>query len=63
MVGGVDDFIGLTHRHELAILHALRRRYGADVIYTATGPILIAVNPFKAMPLYTPEVMARVSEG
>lgn len=58
IVGGVQDLIGLTHLHEPAILHALRLRYDADIIYTATGPILIAVNPFKAMPdLYSPGVM------
>lgn len=49
VVGGVDDLIELTHLHEPAILHALRLRYDSDVIYTATGPILIAVNPFKPM--------------
>ena len=49
-VGGVHDLIGLTHLHEPAILHALRLRYDSDIIYTSTGPILIAVNPFKPMP-------------
>ncbi|KAL7538332.1 hypothetical protein ACHAWF_006065 [Thalassiosira exigua] len=58
-VGGTDDLIGLTHLHEPAILHALRVRYDADVIYTSTGPILIAINPFKAMPLYDEGVMTR----
>ncbi|KAL9185574.1 hypothetical protein ACHAXT_003351 [Thalassiosira profunda] len=57
IVGGVDDLIGLTHLHEPAILHALRLRYDSDIIYTSTGPILIAINPFKSMPLYTDEVM------
>jgi len=57
IIGGVDDLIGLTHLHEPAILHALRLRYDSDVIYTSTGPILIAINPFKSMPLYTDEVM------
>lgn len=49
--GGIelDDLIGLTHLHEPAILHALRLRYDADVIYTSTGPILLAINPFKEM--------------
>jgi len=59
VVGGVDDLIGLTHLHEPAILHALRLRYDADIIYTATGPILIAVNPFKPMALYSDEMMER----
>jgi myosin-5 len=54
----VDDLIELTHLHEPAILHALRLRYDADIIYTSTGPILIAVNPFKPMKqLYRPETM------
>lgn len=51
IVGGVDDLIELTHLHEPAILHALRLRYDADIIYTSTGPILIAINPFKPMSL------------
>jgi myosin-5 len=60
VVGGVHDLIGLTHLHEPAILHALRLRYDADIIYTSTGPILIAVNPFQRMDhLYSSEVMER----
>ena len=59
VVGGVDDLIGLTHLHEPAILHALRLRYDADIIYTATGPILIAVNPFKKMDVYSTSMMER----
>ncbi|GKY97418.1 hypothetical protein MPSEU_000700300 [Mayamaea pseudoterrestris] len=62
IVGGVDDLIGLTHLHEPAILHALRLRYDADIIYTATGPILIAVNPFKKMELYSPDTMIKYCE-
>jgi myosin-5 len=57
IVGGVHDLIGLTHLHEPAILHALRLRYDSDIIYTSTGPILIAINPFKDMPVYTEQVM------
>lgn len=50
VAGGVDDLIELMHLHEPAILHSLRLRYNQNVIYTSTGPILIAINPFKAMP-------------
>ena len=46
----VDDLTVLTHLHEPEILHALRLRYELDVIYTATGPILLAMNPFKSIP-------------
>jgi len=59
IVGGVDDLIGLTHLHEPAILHALRLRYDADIIYTSTGPILIALNPFKKMNIYSNEIMEK----
>eukprot|EP00977_Amphora_coffeiformis_P011978 scaffold2934_cov176-Amphora_coffeaeformis.AAC.6 len=52
VVGGVNDLIDLTHLHEPAILHALRLRYDAGIIYTSTGPILIAVNPFQKMDIY-----------
>ena len=58
IIGGVNDLIGLTHLHEPSILHALRLRYNHDIIYTNTGPILIAVNPFKSMShLYNDDVM------
>lgn len=51
---GVDnDMIGLPHLHEPAILHAVSERYFRGEIYTWTGPILIAVNPFQRLPLYT----------
>ena len=60
VVGGVHDLIGLTHLHEPAILHALRLRYDSDIIYTSTGPILIAINPFQRMGgLYSDDVMER----
>ena len=42
-----DDLITLTHLHEPSVLYSLRKRYSYDKIYTATGPILIALNPFK----------------
>ena len=66
-IGLVNDLIHLTHLHEPAILHSLRLRYDGDVIYTSTGPILIAINPFKKMEgLYGEEVMEmyrRCGEG
>lgn len=53
------DLIHLTHLHEPAILQALRIRYDQDIIYTSTGPILIAINPFKPMAqLYSESTMA-----
>eukprot|EP00980_Cylindrotheca_fusiformis_P017602 scaffold5517_cov135-Cylindrotheca_fusiformis.AAC.32 len=45
-----DDLITLTHLHEPALVYSLRKRYEKNIIYTATGPILIALNPFKPLP-------------
>lgn len=55
--GGVDDLILLTHLHEPAILDVVALRYANDCIYTFTGPILLAVNPFQRLPLYTKQTL------
>jgi myosin V len=43
------DLITLTHLHEPAVVECLEARYSKDQIYTATGPVLLAVNPFQAI--------------
>ena len=53
----VENLINLPYLHEPAILHCLQNRYVGGDIYTYTGPILIALNPFKAVPLYTPPIL------
>lgn len=53
-----DDLIVLTHLHEAEVVHCLRKRYTYDKIYTSTGPILLALNPFKnCKQLYSKRVM------
>ncbi|CAM9564649.1 unnamed protein product, partial [Heterosigma akashiwo] len=52
-----EDMINLPFLHEPAILHSLSERYEEGEIYTFTGPILLAVNPFKDLPLYTNEIL------
>ena len=51
--GADNDLITLPHLHEPAILHAVAERFMHGSIYTWTGPVLIAVNPFQRLPLYT----------
>mmetsp|Transcript_15145 Transcript_15145/g.38441 ORF Transcript_15145/g.38441 Transcript_15145/m.38441 type:complete len:1714 (+) Transcript_15145:175-5316(+) len=54
----LDDLTQLTHLHEPAVLSSLQNRFDIDKIYTFTGPILIALNPFKLIPgLYDEEVL------
>jgi myosin heavy subunit len=53
-----DDLIVLTHLHEPEVVYSLQNRFEKDLIYTHTGPILIALNPFRELPgLYDDEVM------
>lgn len=51
--GRDNDLITLPHLHEPAILHTTSERFMRGKIYTWTGPVLIAVNPFERLPLYT----------
>jgi hypothetical protein len=54
----------LVFLHEPGVLHNLKQRYSSNAIYTYTGSILIAVNPFKALPqLYEKRVMDAYSSG
>ncbi|XP_056169834.1 myosin-6-like isoform X5 [Syzygium oleosum] len=47
---GVDDMTRLAYLHEPGVLDNLRCRYDLNEIYTYTGNILIAVNPFRRLP-------------
>lgn len=38
-------------------MFCLEDRYSKGLIYTYTGPILIALNPFKRLPLYSDEIL------
>lgn len=42
-----DDLISLTHLHEPSVVECLEHRYDENTIYTSTGPVLLALNPFK----------------
>ncbi|KAL5200646.1 hypothetical protein ABZP36_021849 [Zizania latifolia] len=56
--GGVDDMTKLSYLHEPGVLQNLATRYELNEIYTYTGNILIAVNPFQRLPhLYDPHMM------
>ncbi|CAI9117967.1 OLC1v1019461C1 [Oldenlandia corymbosa var. corymbosa] len=46
---GVDDMTKLAYLHEPGVLYNLRCRYDINDIYTYTGNILIAVNPFQRL--------------
>ncbi|KAL3001335.1 hypothetical protein AAZX31_09G260500 [Glycine max] len=47
---GVEDMTRLAYLHEPGVLQNLHLRYAMNEIYTYTGNILIAVNPFQRLP-------------
>ncbi|KAG6576573.1 myosin-like protein [Phytophthora cinnamomi] len=49
----VQDLTKLVHLHEPAILQVLRRRFFHGEIYTSTGQILVAMNPFRRLSMYS----------
>ncbi|GKY97234.1 hypothetical protein MPSEU_000681800 [Mayamaea pseudoterrestris] len=57
------DLITLTHLHEPAVVESLQHRYAMDQIYTNTGPVLLALNPFQSIRnLYGESVMKKYFE-
>ncbi|KAL5712216.1 hypothetical protein ACHQM5_014407 [Ranunculus cassubicifolius] len=56
--GGVENMTKLSYLHEPGVLQNLSARYELDEIYTYTGNILIAMNPFQRLPhLYDTHTM------
>ncbi|KAK4480453.1 hypothetical protein RD792_013526 [Penstemon davidsonii] len=56
--GGVDDMTKLSYLHDPGVLENLKLRYELNEIYTYTGNILIAINPFQKLPhLYNQHMM------
>uniref|UniRef100_A0A8C7CS28 Myosin IXB n=1 Tax=Oncorhynchus kisutch TaxID=8019 RepID=A0A8C7CS28_ONCKI len=50
-----DDLCNLPVLNESSILDNLRNRFHKKKIYTYAGSILIAINPFKFLPIYNPK--------
>ena len=40
--------------NEPMILRTLERRFANDEMYSSIGNILVSVNPFKPLPIFTP---------
>nr|XP_011462402.1 PREDICTED: myosin-8 isoform X2 [Fragaria vesca subsp. vesca] len=60
---GVDDMTKLAYLHEPGVLQNLSCRYSLNEIYTYTGSILIAVNPFQRLPHLYDNLMMKKYRG
>ncbi|KAG8124942.1 hypothetical protein E2320_020213, partial [Naja naja] len=50
-----DDLVNLEILDEDTIIYQLKKRYGDLQIYTYVGDILIALNPFQNLSIYSPQ--------
>ncbi|KAK0404980.1 hypothetical protein QR680_017737 [Steinernema hermaphroditum] len=57
-----EDMSNLTFLNDASVLHNLRARYGAMLIYTYSGLFCVVINPYKRLPIYTDSV-ARMFMG
>ena len=58
-----DNMIKMNDLNEPTLLHNLRQRFLKDDIYTYVSSILVAANPFKLLPIYTPDIMDKYKDG
>uniref|UniRef100_A0A8D0ARN5 Myosin Ic, paralog a n=1 Tax=Sander lucioperca TaxID=283035 RepID=A0A8D0ARN5_SANLU len=57
---GVQDFVLLeNYNSEAAFIENLRRRFGENLIYTYIGSVLVSVNPYKELEIYSKQQMER----
>uniref|UniRef100_A0AC35UIR9 Myosin motor domain-containing protein n=1 Tax=Rhabditophanes sp. KR3021 TaxID=114890 RepID=A0AC35UIR9_9BILA len=52
----VEDMANLTFLNDASVLHNLRQRYYAMMIYTYSGLFCVVINPYKRLPIYTESV-------
>jgi len=62
---GVDNICALEHVSQAAVLHTLRTRYlrESPLIYTRVARIMMAVNPFQSLPIYSEATMQRYMDA
>lgn len=57
---GVQDFVLLEDfQSEDAFLENLKKRYNSGLIYTYIGTVVVSVNPYKNLPIYSQDVIEK----
>ena len=60
----IPDLLFLGEFNEGALLHTIRSRFFENKIYTAIGsPILVSVNPYKNLHLYTDQILKKYKQN
>lgn len=59
----VHDLLMLDEVNEASIQYNIKNRYDKSRIYTRLGKIIISVNPYKMLPLYTSEVIEKYQQA
>lgn len=56
-----EDLTNLSYLNEPSVLHTIRTRYSQLQIYTYSGIVLIAMNPFQNVALYSNDIIQAYS--
>ncbi|MEQ2225360.1 Unconventional myosin-Ic [Ilyodon furcidens] len=57
---GVQDFVLVeNYNSEATFIENLRRRFRENLIYTYIGSVLVSVNPYKELEIYSKQQMER----
>ncbi|CUM68274.1 uncharacterized protein PRCAT00005996001 [Priceomyces carsonii] len=54
-----DDMAALTHLNEPSVVYNMYLRYNDDMIYTYSGLFLVAINPYKSLPIYDQKTLEK----
>ncbi|XP_037705030.1 unconventional myosin-Ib isoform X1 [Choloepus didactylus] len=52
---GVGDMVLLEPLNEDTFIDNLRKRFDHNEVYTYIGSVLVSVNPYRSLPIYSPE--------
>ncbi|CAM9695389.1 unnamed protein product [Bubo scandiacus] len=59
----IEDLTRLEEVCESSVLLCLKKRFHHDLIYTYIGQILVSVNPFKDLSIYSEDVATQYHQG
>ncbi|XP_048165208.1 unconventional myosin-Ib isoform X8 [Corvus hawaiiensis] len=52
---GVGDMVLLEPLNEDSFINNLKKRFDHNEVYTYIGSVVISINPYRSLPIYTPE--------